>query len=123
MIITCCGSIVGVRFRLVDVRPLLAVAGGLCSFDFEPLVTCAALEDLRFLDMGLGVALFEDCILSLEPAFVLEVKLTTWRKISCLHLQPDGLGAADLLFACHVIIDDLTKVAPSGATVNGFVLR
>ena len=103
MIITYCGSIVGVRFRLVPFRPLSAVAGGLCSFDFEPLVTCAVFEDLMFLDMRLGVALFEDSILSLEPAFVLEVKLTTWRKISYLHLQPDGLGAANLLFACHIV--------------------
>ena len=78
---------VGFLFRLVAIPPLSAV---ICPFDFEPLVTGVFFEYLRFLAMGLGVALFEDSILSLEPSLVLEVNRTTWRKISYMHLQTDG---------------------------------
>lgn len=59
------------------IRPLSAVVGGLLPFSLEPLVTCVVFEDLRFLEMGLGVALFEDSGSSLEPSLVLEVNLTT----------------------------------------------
>ena len=87
----------------MGVRPLSVVVGGLCLSGLKPLVTCPGFEDLRFLETGLGVALFEDSRLSLEPKLVLEVNLTTWRKISYLHLQTDGWGAADLLSACHIV--------------------
>ena len=68
------------------IRPLPAVVRGLLPSSFEPLVTCVVFEDLRFLEMGLGVALFEESESSLEPSLVLEVNLTTWRKISYLQL-------------------------------------
>lgn len=53
--------------------------------------------------MGLGVALFEDSRLSLEPALVLEVNRTTWRRISYLQLHTEGWKAADFLSGCHIV--------------------
>ena len=88
---------------MLAVRPLSAVVGDLRPFDIEPLVTCLVFEELRFLEMGLGVALFEDAGSSREPSLVLEVNLTTWRKINYLHMQTEGLGTADLLSACHIV--------------------
>ena len=85
------------------VRPFSAVVVGLHPFDVEPLVTGVLFENVKFLGMGLGVELFDGSGLSLEPDLVLEVNLTTWRKTSYLHLQINGLGAADLLFACHIV--------------------
>ena len=59
------------------VGPLSAMVGDLLPFGLEPLVACVVFKDLRCLEMGLGVALFEDSELSLEPSLVLEVNLTT----------------------------------------------
>lgn len=84
-------------------RPLSAVFGGLHPFDIEPSVTGVVSEYVMFLRMGSGVVLFDDSESSLESGLVLGANLTTWRKISCFHLQIDGLGAADLLFACHIV--------------------
>ena len=85
------------------VRALSLVVGGLHLFDVEPLVTGVVFENVKFLEMGLGVELFDDSGSSPENDLVLEANLTTWRKISYLHLQINGLRAADLLFACHVV--------------------
>ena len=75
------------------VRPLSTVVGGLHPFNIEPLVTGVVFENAKF----------DDSESSLGPGLVLEANRTTWRKISYLHLQIDGLGAADLLFACHIV--------------------
>ena len=103
MTIVCGGSTAGLLFRLVAVRPLSAVVGGLHPFNIEPLVRGVFFENVNFLGMGLGVVVFDDSEISLEPGLVLEANLTTWRRISYLHLHIDGLGAADLPFACHII--------------------
>ena len=71
------------------VRPLAAMVGGLHPFDIEPLVTGVVFEQVKFSGKGLGVVLFEESGLSLEPGLVLEANLTTWRRISCLHLRID----------------------------------
>ena len=92
----------GLLFRLVAVRLLSAVVGGLHPFNIEPLVTGVFFENVEFLGMGLGVVVFEDSELSLEPGLVLEANVTTWRRISYLHLQIVGFGAVDLPFACHI---------------------
>ena len=85
----CGGSTVGLVFRLMVVRPLAAVVGGLHPFDIEPLVTGVVFEQVKFSGMGLGVVFFEESGLSLEPGLVLEANLTTWRRISYLHLRID----------------------------------
>ena len=103
MTIICRGSTVGLLFRLVAVRPLLASVGGLHSFDIESLVIGVLFEDVKFLGMGLGVELFDDSTLSIEPGLVLEANLTSWRRISYWHLHIDGLGPADLPFGCHIV--------------------
>lgn len=80
-----------------------AVVGGLHPFDVELFVAGVVFENVKFLGMGLGVELFDDSDFSLEPALVLEANLTIWRKISYLHMQINGFGATDLLFACHIV--------------------
>ena len=85
------------------VRPLSAVFGGLHPFNIDPLVTGVVFENVKFLGMGLGVALFDDSGSSLEAGLVLEANLTTWRNISYLHLQIHRSGAANLHFAGHIV--------------------
>ena len=94
------------------VRPSSLVFGGLHLFDVEPLVIGVVFENVKFLEMGLGVELCGDTGSPLDPDdtgstldadLVLEANLTAWGKISYLHLQINGLVAADLLFACHIV--------------------
>ena len=74
------------------VRPLAAVVGGVHPFNVEPLVTGVIFENVKFLEMGFGVELFDDSGSLFEADSVLEANLTAWRKISYSHLQINVRG-------------------------------